>query len=405
MKILYVLPTLYRGGAEKSTLFLASQMKSVGHNVSLLAFRGGELLEEFRVCGISVTVKATVRDRLKGLIPEQVLSLYYGTRRRRAGAQFATPAKLSPPSPDPSLENWFKAHVRSLAPDVVHVHQSSCVEALAWAKECGVPRIVFSPHEIISEVSDEFDLKRIGQFAPRADWITFVSFAQRKDFLQRISYPAARTGVIYPQTSFVGRTVEATRSPPPLVVGTISNLSPPKDPMTLLRAISALRRRQMDVQLLIGGGDPRWKPAVEQAARDTGIQKCVAFLGTLSTNAQLQEFFSAIDVYVSTSVTESFGLALREAMECGRAVVSADVLPVRELVDESRTGLIFRRGDSEGLASALAQFFDHPDRIRTMGLRGRKRFEKEFAASTGPMEIGRIYEENVGIHTRRAKQS
>jgi glycosyltransferase involved in cell wall biosynthesis len=80
-------------------------------------------------------------------------------------------------------------------------------------------------------------------------------------------------------------------------------------------------------------------------------------------------------------------------MECGIAVVSGDVRPVSELVDKGRTGLIFRRGDVEDLASKFRYFLDHPVKLREMGQRGRKRFSTKFSTERTIAKCRRIYEQ------------
>ena len=185
------------------------------------------------------------------------------------------------------------------------------------------------------------------------------------------------------------------RIPTPLMLGTISNLSPVKDPMTLLAALEILLRNGADLRLSIGGGDPRWRAVIEEEVRRRNLSQTVRFWGILDSDAQLQSFYDGIDLYVSTSLSESFGQTVAEAMSSGRAVISSDVLPAGELMENGRTGLIFRRSDANDLAEKIRRFLNNPDLVRSMGMQGRQKFMKEFRGTDSVGTYVRLYQHLV----------
>jgi glycosyltransferase involved in cell wall biosynthesis len=83
------------------------------------------------------------------------------------------------------------------------------------------------------------------------------------------------------------------------------------------------------------------------------------------------------DVIVVPSRWEGFGLTALEAMRAGKALVASRVDALPELVDDGFTGVLVRPSDPAALAAALNAFT--PEKARTMGAAGRRKFEAFFA--------------------------
>ena len=395
MKILFILSTLFRGGAEKTVCSLASKVKENGDEAALLSMHGGgSLLNEIRLSDVPVFVHRSLPDLVKDVLPKVVhdLANYVNVRRRRHHytREFRLPERQLSSA---SVERWVKNKIESLRPDIVHVHQANCVEALRWAKECGLRAILYTHHNMTGEVSSQSEIRLLNDCVPSADWVTFVSSAQREDFLSNIVYPGNRTSVIYPQTAFAGKARKDRPPTPALILGTMNNLSPVKDPMILLDALAGVRRAGGDVRLFIAGGDPRWRAVVEEELRNRELHDAVRFFGALETNLQIQTFYDQIDVYVSTSISESFGLALKEAMDCGVPVLTSDNKPVRELVDDGKTGLVFHRGNVEDLVTKIKFCLSNPTKLKEIGLEGRAYSQSRFVPSRSWSEYRALYEQ------------
>jgi glycosyltransferase involved in cell wall biosynthesis len=357
---------------------------------------GGGLQEDIRGGGIPVFTNKSLMDLVKDIVPQKGHELVNKANIGRRRFQYTRQFRLPPRQPESaSTERWVKKKIGILRPDIVHVHQSICVETLVWAKKCGVRGILYTHHNMTGEVSNDSEIRMLNNCIRAAHWVTFVSSAQREDFLHNITYPRDRTSIVYPQTSFAGKLRKDRRVLSPLVLGTMSNLSPVKDPMTLLDALGTLRRDGEDVRLLIAGGDPRWEAVVKEEVQNRGLHDSVRFMGPLETDGQLQTFYDTIDVYVSTSISESFSLAVKEAMDCGVAVVSSDVMPVRELIEDGRTGLVFQRGSPDDLVSKIKFCLRNPAKVSEMGLRSREHAASRFPAAQAASEYRELYEHLV----------
>jgi len=103
------------------------------------------------------------------------------------------------------------------------------------------------------------------------------------------------------------------------VIITAGRLTEVKAQWHLIRAFAQLRKSRPCQLAILGTGE--LETYLKGLARELGIEKDVFFLGWQSNTFK---FLARADVFVLSSITESFGLALLEAMVCKLPVVAAD---------------------------------------------------------------------------------
>ncbi|HKQ51028.1 MAG TPA: glycosyltransferase [Pyrinomonadaceae bacterium] len=134
-----------------------------------------------------------------------------------------------------------------------------------------------------------------------------------------------------------------------LLVGTVGELKRQKGHEDFLRAAARVARDDESTHFIIAG-EGRRRAALEQLAAELHLKNRVSFTGWLDDTVPL---LRALDVYVSASHTESFGLAIVEAMAAGLAVVTTATEGAREIIRDAETGLIVPVGDQEALAASI----------------------------------------------------
>ncbi len=158
-----------------------------------------------------------------------------------------------------------------------------------------------------------------------------------------------------------------------LFVGRLERL---KGVEVAIRALALLRdRAHDDVRLLILGEDSREgeeseKERLKSVAAECGIRDRVDFLGSVAHH-ELPYFYSAADVCVMPSYSESFGLVGLEAQACGRPVVGSGVTGLRSVVRDEVTGYLVDSHDPAVYAERLGRLLDNPELAQQMGRRGR----------------------------------
>jgi glycosyltransferase involved in cell wall biosynthesis len=91
-----------------------------------------------------------------------------------------------------------------------------------------------------------------------------------------------------------------------------------------------------------------------------------------------QRLMAACDCVVLTTVEETFGLVLAEAMRAGVAVVGSDRGGVPEIIDHERTGLLFRSTDGEDLYRQLRRLAEDRSLCARLAVAGREEARREF---------------------------
>jgi D-inositol-3-phosphate glycosyltransferase len=143
-----------------------------------------------------------------------------------------------------------------------------------------------------------------------------------------------------------------------------------------IRALALLKdRAHDDLRLLILGedskeGDESEKARLRAVAAAEGVRDRVDFLGSVAHH-ELPYFYSAADVLVMPSYSESFGLVGLEAQACGRPVVGSDVTGLRSVIRDAVSGYLIQGHDPAAYAERIGRLLDDPELAQQMGRRGR----------------------------------
>src|SRR5205823_11528833 len=103
------------------------------------------------------------------------------------------------------------------------------------------------------------------------------------------------------------------------------------------------------------------------------------------------EWLSAIDIFVLPSRSEALSNSLMEAMACGCCPVASNVGGNPELVRAGETGLLFRAGDPEDLASSLRTLIGQPDLRRDLAAHAESLIRANFSTAAAARRMAEIY--------------
>ena len=162
----------------------------------------------------------------------------------------------------------------------------------------------------------------------------------------------------------------APRASGPVRLAMVATLDARKGHKVLLRAVAELRSAGRNVACDIVGGGPQMRKCQVLTGK-LGIADIVRFCGDTDRDG-VRDALRGADIVCHAALTESFGLAVLEAMAAARPVVATATVGVREIVEHERTGLLVQPGDAAGMAAAVARLMDDTQMARDMALAGRQ---------------------------------
>lgn len=257
----------------------------------------------------------------------------------------------------------FKRYVSEQGlPDLIHAHnaQRGGILAAEIKRKYGVPFVITEHSSAYSrEAIRKGDVECLRQAYANADRVLVVS---RSLGAVLENYFGGTFGVwqvmpnildnTFVQNPITGAAKDANRT----IFLNVGGLNDVKQQDVLIAAFAQMYRGQDAVTLKIVGGGTLLKK-LEMIARESGVANQVLFTGQLDRPGVLKEMQNC-DVYVHSSSSETFGVAIIEAMACGKPVVSTACGGPDDIVTAD-VGTLVEVGDTTALANAMDFVLTH----------------------------------------------
>jgi len=136
------------------------------------------------------------------------------------------------------------------------------------------------------------------------------------------------------------------------IIGMVGNFVPEKDQLTLIKAFNLISNTHPNAKLIFIGKESQQEIKCKEFVFNNHI-KNIYFLGSIqNANKYLQLF----NVFVLSSKSETFSIALFEAILAKVPVIASDLPVFQELSANGRYFTLFRTGDEEDLAGLLDRY-------------------------------------------------
>jgi glycosyltransferase involved in cell wall biosynthesis len=138
----------------------------------------------------------------------------------------------------------------------------------------------------------------------------------------------------------------------------------------LIEAVKSIRIQHPKVKVLLVGDGPEMENLKRTAFR-LGMERAVIFSGPVP-RGDVPAYIDAMDICVLPN-SNAFGspIALFEFMAMGKPCVVPDFGPMRDVIDDDMTGILFPRGDFGALQKALVRVIEDPALRTQLGVRAR----------------------------------
>lgn len=333
MKVLHLIGGGDIGGAKSHVLSLVRELgKHI--DVKLISFRAGAFADDARKMGIDVEIVKTftiISDVRK------VLSI-----------------------------------VKNGGYDLIHAHGAKANLIAFWVKKFVHLPVVTTVHsdyrlDYLQNILKMFSFGLINTVALRfLDYYIAVSNNFKKMLIKRRFSPldifTVYNGINFhqeitplPKEDFLKK-YNLNFAKDDVIIGILARLDPVKGLDTLLKAAHIVVRKNPTVRFLIGGDGPQ-KKNLEKKAESLGISKNVFFLGFVDKPFDL---INCLDINTLTSLSESFPYAILEGSLFKKATVSSNVGGISDLIEDGKSGFLFKPGDHISLADLISTLVDNP---------------------------------------------
>jgi glycosyltransferase involved in cell wall biosynthesis len=342
LRILHLLASPHLGGAEIMCFQLCTAQIAMGNQVAIFAFTEGKASETAQSMGIPLIAYRGKRPESKRLY-------------RRA------------------LEREMNEAISSFKPDIVHSHvpisnliASRGIRTVPWVTTIhgSWKQFAYSAEVLHKPYLKPYLLCRhaVGDFwtTRRAAKIFAISDYVRSE-LRHIGISADRIKRVHngipsaiQKPSFRQARETMRISPEAFAFGSLGHFAPVKGFDLLVHAFAKLALLYPRLELYIAGGDMTEDQSVRhslnQIAHRNSVENRVHLLGALDG---CEDFLSSLDLFVVSSRTEGFSLALAQAMQCGKASVVTSAGGCIEAARPGLESLVFQSGDVQSLAQEI----------------------------------------------------
>ncbi len=279
--------------------------------------------------------------------------------------------------------------------ELLHAHVARDYLAAAVAARSAKAKLVITRHVM-------FPMKSFHRLALRhVDRAIAVSPAMVPN-LERI-FPRKKIVVIPNGTDFGGersgseakasefRSFHSIPTDAPLVVA-LGELKPLKGQRDLVLAANEVIKHHPDAVFVIAGKDnsidQKFRRELKRLTKVLGIEKHIVWLDWLD---DISPLLAAADLFVSPSHSESFGLAILDAMAAERPVVATATDGARTLITDTEALVPIK--DPVALADTITRYLDDPDARNTLAARLSAEARSRYSLSSMCDATERLYQE------------
>lgn len=279
-----------------------------------------------------------------------------------------------------------KQILQSLAPDRIEVSDRFTLSCLGnWAKQRGIPAIVFSHESLRGLVKNYFGLSlrsfvgwHNSRLAEKFDYVVTTTNFAASEFQEIGTSNVVRVplGVdldtFHPSQRNEELRAKMLKGGDVLLVH-CGRLSPEKKPERSLQVLRELLDRGINARLVYIGSGPLHKKLYD-SSRDIPV----TFWGYVANKNLLAQMIASADVSLAPGPIETFCLAALESLACGTPVVASATSAVGEFLADESGAFVGLTADNDGpsFADAVEDLLTVVSVDSTISERCRRQAEK-----------------------------
>ncbi|HEX3047510.1 MAG TPA: glycosyltransferase family 4 protein [Bacillota bacterium] len=302
--------------------------------------------------------------------------------------------------------------LHKIQPDIIHTHHPFVLGKIGirQAQKLDIPT-VYTFHTQYEQYAHYFPLpaemvkkiarERIRSFARRVDRLT----APAESVVELLrGYGVDRPVTVLPNPIELGIFLNRDQGKVRECYGlegkrmllSVGRLGQEKNLGLMLRALVILTEDFPQLRLILVGSGPAGE-SLRREAHELGVTDRVIFTGRVA-DEELPSFFRAADLFIMTSLTETFGIVIMEAMAAGIPVVAVTGNGSKDLITPGLNGLL-TSNDPQSLAASIRRLLMDEEQRTRMG-RAAWQTAQRYSVATLTGELLALYESVICEHKR-----
>lgn len=367
MKIVHLLDSLNRGGAEILALDICRNAKANDLDLIFITTGNGTLKGDFRNSGVEFI-------ELKRKLPI-----------------------------DPQIIFKLRKLIKDRKIDIIHTHQSVEAVHAYFAAKGTKAKTVLTHHGFVPDKKNFYALRFL---LPRVAQNVVVSRALLKWYVEEMNMKFPQnTQIVYNgvDTKKLDRqgdklNKELGLPEKSLLFGMIGNFyrDPRKDQLTICHALpKVFSKIENAFFVFVGktekGAEEKYKECVRFCAENK-ISDRVFFLGARS---DVPKILNSLDIFVLSSLHEGLPIAALEAMLAGVACVLSDIEPLLEVSKNGEFTRIFQTQSAEDLAEKLITLAENKQLRLKLAQDAKTYAEENFSIEAHIARLKELYESKI----------
>ena len=174
------------------------------------------------------------------------------------------------------------------------------------------------------------------------------------------------------------------------LIGLFGRISPYKGQRFLIEALNMAKTHNLPFKAIIVGHamNENYLQELKKEVNLLSLENHIIFTGFVTNPKELMQ---ACDVVVLTTVEETFGLVLIEAMSVGIPVIGSNRGGVPEIIEDQYNGLLFESQNSDDLFYKLKELYDDPEKHLHFGENAKKSALNKFSKQKHIEQLVQFY--------------
>lgn len=278
--------------------------------------------------------------------------------------------------------------------DLVHCNTTYTYIGAVAARQCGIPFVWHLRENLEHQGYRIFMQKRAWNLMQQAGRIITVSryikalYPFEKKGMAEVLYDAVNMG----EMEFTEREILCGKTLRMIQVGVLIEYKGQKE---LIEACHILKNKcALDFHLLVvGKGLPDYVEELHQLVKSYKLEENISFYG--ATN-DVYSLYVQSDISFMCSSREAYGRVTIESQLSGCLVIGVDSGATQELIEDRKTGYLYKTGDAKALAETIVEAVADSDKSRKIAKNGQSYAQKMYTKERSIQKIMEIYEEVLG---------